>query len=197
MIKESKNIKTIGVSFFATDEERSLFGKIIRLKRQSLGLSLRVLDERLGLAPGTVLKIERGLKKKLKYITVEELAKLLDLPIDSLATRDGQDELFRQLESELSSSVMCITDDEARTRIGQVLRLKRNILGMTIFSLSAKTQSIVPMQIHKIEVGRTKNLKYPILEELCKPLALPIEKLITKEGQIELLQKLEGERTIF
>lgn len=89
--------------------ERSVFsgfGSIIRNRRKELGLSLKQIEDKTGISPSYINRIEKGQRKAPSYRIIEQLAEALDMPVGKLinvAEVDVQDEVPSLEEMILSS----------------------------------------------------------------------------------------------
>jgi transcriptional regulator with XRE-family HTH domain len=72
-----------------TTSQAQQLGRLVRKARTEKGLSLRSLAEALDLAPSTVSRLEAGQIKTPSVSIVQELSRLLDIPLEDLYGLSG------------------------------------------------------------------------------------------------------------
>lgn len=111
-----------------TVSSKSAFGKLVKHYRELRGLSLRQVEDELGMSATNLSRIERGLVGAPPRDVIERLADVLEAPADQLARAAGI--MLRDTPAEIDLEEAILSDDslddDERAFLLQALRLVRN-----------------------------------------------------------------------
>ena len=171
-----------GLPFITDLEGRIRIGTILKRRREELKLSRDALASKMGnISRDYIVVFEKGKVKSIQPQRLLDFAKALDLPIEKLGTKEGQEEILQ----ELSSAV----DLEESVNIGRILKLKREMLHLSISKLAAKTKTVPQNVLAYYESGKAKKYNQETLMEISEALGIPFNLLCTRTGREELLKE--------
>lgn len=153
-------------------------GRLIRSRREELGLSLEQFAERLGISPRRAKSLEVRKAKLLRYKLVEPLAKALELDQTVIS------KFVRYSYKETSSS------------LGRLIRTQRTELGLSIRGL-AKRLDVSIQYVNQIEFGLSSlNRNDKMIERLATILKLDVAKLKEVRSKRRLKKSMTDPNTL-
>lgn len=152
-------------------------GVLLRDARKSAGLSMKQVSQLIGVGSGTISAYERG-DKSPSLPQLEALAYIYRLPLEHFV--EGKQVLARDEQDKDVPFPMLIA---IRDRlIGAILRKKRVEQGLTLKEVAERI-GVSSKTLSAYELG-DQAIPYPVLEELCEVLNLPLRDLHVKDGVI-------------
>lgn len=133
-------------------------GKLIRSRREELGLSILAFANKLGITPQQAKKLEMK-NPTLRYALVKPLASALKLDVSILVKFVGT------------------TRKESKSKLGQLIRTRRKELGISTASLAEKL-GVSPQFVNQIEFGQCRlSENDEMIVRLAQILELDVNKL--------------------
>lgn len=140
-------------------QPKTELGKLIRSRREELGVSLSALAKKLRITPQQAKNLELRKSPTIRYELVQPLASALDLEPTTLAKFAGT------------------TRKQSKSELGQLIRTRRKELGISTGAL-AKKLDVSPQFVNQIEFGKCPlSENHDMIARLAKILELDVNEL--------------------